>query len=139
MLPLNIFDRLLEAQIKDDGSSELVGSLAKTWDISDDGKVYTLHLQEGVKFSNGADFKSDDVVYSLTRILGVTGAVNGDFVSQIEGAKEVMDGASKELLGIKAYFFLTIGDFIFDLTDFCVESSFNSCCYLVEVFEPDHV
>ena len=37
------------------------------------------------------------------------------------------------------YFFLTIGDFIFDLTDFCVESSLNSCCYLVEVFEPDHV
>lgn len=50
MVPLNVFDRLVEAQIKDDGSSELVGSLAKTWDISDDGKVYTLHLQEGVKF-----------------------------------------------------------------------------------------
>lgn len=111
MLPLNIFDRLLEAQIKDDGSSELVGSLAKTWDISDDGKVYTLHLQEGVKFSNGADFKSDDVVYSLTRILGVTGAVNGDFVSQIEGAKEVMEGASKELLGIKA-----IDDYTVEIT-----------------------
>ena len=111
MVPLNIFDRLVEVEVKDDGSSELVPSLAKSWDISEDGKVYTLHLQEGVKFSNGADFKSDDVVYSLTRMLGVTGAVNGDFVSQIDGADKVMDGSSKELSGVKA-----IDDYTVEIT-----------------------
>lgn len=111
MVPLNIFDRLIEVEVKDDGSSELVPSLAKSWDISEDGKVYTLHLQEGVKFSNGADFKSDDVVYSLTRMLGVTGAVNGDFVSQIDGADKVMDGSSKELSGVKA-----IDDYTVEIT-----------------------
>lgn len=86
-------------------------SLAKNWNISDDGKVYTLHLQEGVKFSNGADFTAEDVEYSLTRILGVNGAVNGDFVSQIDGAEKVMDGESAELSGVKA-----IDDYTVEIT-----------------------
>lgn len=122
MVPLNIFDRLIEVQIKDDGSSELVPSLAKSWDISDDGKVYKLHLQEGVKYSNGADFKSDDVVYSLTRILGVKGAVNGDFVSQIEGAQNVMDGSAAELTGVKA-----IDDYTVEITLSEPYSGFLAC------------
>lgn len=29
------------------------GCLAEDWDISDDGKVYTFHIREGVKFSDG--------------------------------------------------------------------------------------
>ena len=101
MVPLNVFDRLVEVEVKD-GKSEIGPSLAKSWDISEDGKTYILHLMEGVKFHNGEDFKADDVVYSLNRIVTVQGAVNSSFVSQIEGFDELANGVATELSGVKA-------------------------------------
>ena len=101
MVPLNVFDRLVEVEVKD-GKSEIVPSLAKSWDISEDGKTYILHLMEGVKFHNGEDFKADDVVYSLNRIVTVQGAVNSSFVSQIEGFDKLANGVATELSGVKA-------------------------------------
>nr|WP_242703783.1 ABC transporter substrate-binding protein [Enterococcus sp. 669A] len=41
--------------------------LAESYDVSDDGKEYTIHLLEGVKFHNGEEMTADDVVASLTR------------------------------------------------------------------------
>lgn len=102
LVPLNIFDRLVEVEVEKDGSTKLVPSLAKDWKISEDGKTYTLYLQEGVKFHNGADFTAEDVVYSLNRILSVEGGVNGDMVSYIEGAQELLDGSRTELSSVKA-------------------------------------
>ena len=41
--------------------------LAHSWDISDDGLVYTFHLQEGVTFCDGKPMTAEDVAFSLTR------------------------------------------------------------------------
>ena len=43
--------------------------LAESWTISNDGKTYTFHLRQGVKFHNGATMTADDVVWSLKRWL----------------------------------------------------------------------
>jgi peptide/nickel transport system substrate-binding protein len=40
-------------------------ALAKSWSISADGKKYTLELLHGVKFSDGAPFTADDVVFTF--------------------------------------------------------------------------
>jgi peptide/nickel transport system substrate-binding protein len=39
--------------------------LAKSWSISPDGRKYTLQLRRGIKFSDGAPFTADDVVFSF--------------------------------------------------------------------------
>src|SRR5215831_10011439 len=43
--------------------------LAVSWTASDDLKVWTFKLREGVKFHNGRPFSADDVVATMTRIL----------------------------------------------------------------------
>ena len=43
--------------------------LATSWTISDDGKLYTFKLREGVTFCDGRKMTADDVVYSLNRFI----------------------------------------------------------------------
>ncbi|MCM3639980.1 MULTISPECIES: nickel ABC transporter substrate-binding protein [Priestia] len=44
-------------------------NLARSWEISEDGKVYTFHLREGVKFSDGTDFNAEIVKKNFDTIL----------------------------------------------------------------------
>jgi peptide/nickel transport system substrate-binding protein len=43
--------------------------LAKSWEISEDGKTYTFKLRDDVQFCSGKKFTSADVVYSFKRLL----------------------------------------------------------------------
>ena len=52
----------------------IVGDLAKSWEMSKDGKSYTFKFHEGVKFQNippvnGREFTSEDAKYSIMRIM----------------------------------------------------------------------
>ena len=51
-----------------DKYGEAVPSLAKSYEVSEDGLTYTLQLQEGVLFHSGNPMTSEDVKYSLERI-----------------------------------------------------------------------
>lgn len=47
---------------------EPVAGLAESWEISEDGTVYTFALREGVTFSDGSALDANDVKYSLDRL-----------------------------------------------------------------------
>lgn len=101
-IPLNIYDRLVEAETTAPGKSDLVPGLAEKWDISSDGITYTFHLKKGVKFQNGEELKADDVLFTFDRMLDPkTKALNTDFLDMIAGADDRMSGKATSTSGLK--------------------------------------
>ena len=50
-----------------DGS--VVPNVAKSWELSDDCTVYTIHLREGMKWSDGEPFTAEDCVWYYNTVL----------------------------------------------------------------------
>lgn len=102
LLPINIFDRLVEVQTTGPGKSELAPGLAQSWEASADSLTYTFHLRQGAKFTNGEELTADDVVYTFDRMLNpATKALNTDFLDMIKGAQDRLDGKATSTAGLK--------------------------------------
>ena len=57
----NVYDCLL--RLEPDGS--LTPALAESYDLSEDGKTYTFHLRQGVKFHDGSEMTAEDVKFTF--------------------------------------------------------------------------
>lgn len=70
-LVVNVLQSTYSGLIQSDPNSpeEIIGDLAKSWEIAKDGLAYTFRLQENVKFHDGTALTSDDVKTSLDRQL----------------------------------------------------------------------
>lgn len=55
--------------VRRDANNELVGDLAESWEVSDDGCTWTFHLKQGVKFHSGKELTAADVKASYDRLL----------------------------------------------------------------------
>lgn len=100
MIPMNIFDRLYEVEVQEDGSTEIVSSLATDYKVSDDGLTYNFVLREGVQFSNGSALTASDVQYTFERLL-TAGGVNDDIPLEVKGAEALKNGEADSLEGFK--------------------------------------
>ncbi|MEO1017920.1 MAG: ABC transporter substrate-binding protein, partial [Pseudomonadota bacterium] len=57
---INASDKLL---FWDYSGTEIVPSAARDWEMSEDGKTFTIELREGMKWSDGEPFTADDFVF----------------------------------------------------------------------------
>jgi peptide/nickel transport system substrate-binding protein len=67
-------------------SLELEPSLATRWEADKTGRIYTIHLRRGVRFSDGSGFTADDVVFTFQMLS------DPDIQSSMAGQLEI-DGA----------------------------------------------
>jgi len=49
--------------------TKVLPNIAKSWDVSEEGKVYTFHLRKGIKWSDGVPFTADDILFYYEDVL----------------------------------------------------------------------
>jgi oligopeptide transport system substrate-binding protein len=77
---------------------DIVPALARQWDISDDGLVYTFQLDPDAKWSNGSPLIAEHIAYSWQRaMLPDTAADYSNLFFCIRGARDYFDWRSAQL------------------------------------------
>jgi peptide/nickel transport system substrate-binding protein len=106
----NVYETLVSY---DFGSASVQPGLAKTWEVSDDGRTYTFQLDPAAKFADGGAVTSADVKFSLERVVAWPEAVQGFQISpSLTGATiETPDPATVRIVLAKP-----IGAFLAALT-----------------------
>jgi peptide/nickel transport system substrate-binding protein len=61
--------KIYESLLTYDFNLQPLPSLAKSWEVSPDGLTYTFHLEDGVKWHDGAPFTAHDVVFTTAQML----------------------------------------------------------------------
>ncbi len=131
LLMTAMFDGLFTYQVD---RMEVTPNLASSYTWSPDGKVLTVHLKPGVRFSNGDPMTSADVKFTILRNLQP--AVKSAYASayyDIIGAKDYFDGKATAVSGIETPDAQTI---IFRLE--APEGYFLNILALMSSFVSDH-
>ena len=102
----SLFDGLMDYV---PGTTDLRPGLAESYDLSDDGMVFTFHLRKGVKFHNGREMTADDVKYSLDRVTSpATQSPGAGFFASLKGYDAMADGSATTLEGVEVVDPLTV-------------------------------
>ncbi len=67
------------------------GDLAESWEVSDDGLVYTIKLREGVTFHNGDAFDAEDVIYTFNRSSDPEQSIHSRVIGNVASLEKLND------------------------------------------------
>lgn len=94
---------MYEGLVRRNAEGKIEGALAERWEVSPDATRYTFHLRKDVKFHSGNPVTAEDVKFSWERALKpeTKGEMASYFLSDIQGADEIVQGKTTELSGVK--------------------------------------
>ena len=83
-------------------TGEVQPELAASYSLSNDGRVYTFRLREGLKFSDGTSVEPSDVEFSWARALSpeLRSPESEIVLGNVVGADQVTSGSVRELAGV---------------------------------------
>lgn len=95
---------LYEGLVVYNEKAEVIPGVAESWNVSEDGTVYTFKLRENAKWSNGDPVTAGDFVFSMQRIMKPeTGAKYANMLYPIKNAEKINAGEmAAEELAVKA-------------------------------------
>jgi peptide/nickel transport system substrate-binding protein len=82
--PFMVLYAIHDAMAKAMPGNTAAPSLAESWQVSADGRVYDFTLRKGVKFHNGEPLTSEDVKFSFERYKGAAAKTLKDRVAAVE-------------------------------------------------------
>lgn len=86
-----------------DRDLNLVPDLAESWEVSDDGTVYTFFLRQNARFHNGKPVRAQDFKWSIERACDFrTRSTTADtYLGDIIGCKDKLRGRADEVAGVR--------------------------------------
>ena len=83
---------------------EVVPDIAESWELSEDGMIYTFKLRDDVTFANGKPVTANDFKYSIERTCdpATQSPVADTYLGDIVGCREKLRGEANEISGLRA-------------------------------------
>lgn len=100
-----IVNALFEGLTKYDAEGHAVPGVAESWDISEDGTIYTFHLRETARWSDGSPVTAQDFVASWRRTLSPETASSYNYqLHYIKNARPFSEGEIDDFstVGVRA-------------------------------------
>jgi len=72
-----IRDLMFEALLAIDLKGNIQPALAETWEVSKDGRLYTMRLRRGVKFHNGQEMTAEDAKFAIDYSMNAKNGARG--------------------------------------------------------------
>jgi ABC-type oligopeptide transport system substrate-binding subunit len=89
----NVLTDLYEGLLATDATGNIVNAAASSWEVSEDGRVYTFHLADDAYWSNGSPVTAGHFVTGMQRALSpATGSEYSFLLHPIRNAEEVASG-----------------------------------------------
>lgn len=100
---IDLLFQVFEGLVQWDENNRLQPNLAESWEVSEDGRVYTFRLKRGVKFHNGREVTAEDFKYSIERACDpeLASPVSATYLNDIVGALDKLERRADEVKGVE--------------------------------------